>query len=70
MPKPYPQGYVLDFEWPAWLITLIDATAAVTLWSSRPRDAPSRRARDRPVRASFGPLVSGTYAPGQLRAIN
>ena len=35
-------GYVLDFEWPAWLITLIDATAAVSLWagyrrgSSRP----------------------------------
>ena len=26
-------GYVLDFEWPAWLITLIDATAAVSLWS-------------------------------------
>lgn len=26
-------GYVLDFEWPAWLITLIDATAAATLWS-------------------------------------
>lgn len=26
-------GYVLDFEWPAWLITLVDATAAVSLWS-------------------------------------
>jgi hypothetical protein len=26
-------GYVLDFEWPAWLITLIDATAAASLWS-------------------------------------
>lgn len=26
-------GYVLDFEWPAWLITLLDATAAALLWS-------------------------------------
>ena len=26
-------GYVLDYEWPAWLITLIDAVAALSLWS-------------------------------------
>ena len=25
-------GYVLDYEWPAWLITLIDALAASSLW--------------------------------------
>lgn len=26
-------GYVLDYEWPAWLITLIDGVAALLLWS-------------------------------------
>ena len=25
-------GYVLSYEWPAWLITIIDASAAVLLW--------------------------------------
>jgi hypothetical protein len=35
-------GYVLDFEWPAWLITLIDATATVLLWVGY------RRGSDRP----------------------
>lgn len=25
-------GYVLDWEWPAWVITLIDASAALSLW--------------------------------------
>ena len=26
-------GYFLDFEWPAWLIALLDGTAAYFLWS-------------------------------------
>jgi len=26
-------GYVLDYEWPAWLITIIDGLAAFLLWS-------------------------------------
>lgn len=25
-------GYVLDWEWPAWLITVIDATVAALFW--------------------------------------
>ena len=25
-------GYFLSFEWPAWLITVVDATAAAMLW--------------------------------------
>lgn len=30
-------GYVLDYEWPAWLITLIDGAAAALLWSGHRR---------------------------------
>jgi hypothetical protein len=26
-------GYFLDFEWPAWLVALLDGTAAYFLWS-------------------------------------
>jgi len=26
-------GYVLDYEWPVWLITIIDGSAAFLLWS-------------------------------------
>jgi len=25
-------GYIFSFEWPAWLITLLDGSAAVMLW--------------------------------------
>ncbi len=34
-------GYVLDYEWPAWLITIIDGVAALLLWSGY-RRGPSR----------------------------
>jgi hypothetical protein len=26
-------GYILDYEWPAWLITVVDGVAAFLLWS-------------------------------------
>ena len=32
-------GYVLDWEWPAWLITVIDATIAASLWFAYRRGA-------------------------------
>lgn len=32
-------GYVLNYEWPAWLITLIDGVAALLLWSGYRRGA-------------------------------
>jgi hypothetical protein len=32
-------GYVLNYKWPAWLITLIDGVAASLLWSGYRRGA-------------------------------
>jgi hypothetical protein len=34
-------GYVLDYEWPAWLITIIDGVAAFLLWSGYRRGSSS-----------------------------
>jgi hypothetical protein len=34
-------GYLLDYEWPAWLITIIDAVAAFLLWSGYRRGSSS-----------------------------
>jgi hypothetical protein len=36
-------GYVLDFEWPAWLITLIDGAAVLLLWNGYRRGASNPR---------------------------
>ena len=36
-------GYVLNYEWPAWLITLIDGAAAFLLWSGYRRGSSSPR---------------------------
>jgi len=33
--------YVLDYEWPAWLITIIDGTAAFLFWFAYRRGAES-----------------------------
>jgi hypothetical protein len=35
-------GYVASYEWPAWLVTILDASAAVLLWIGyrRGADAP------------------------------
>jgi hypothetical protein len=32
-------GYMFDFEWPAWLITLLDGSVAVMLWFAYRRGA-------------------------------
>ncbi len=32
-------GYIYDFEWPSWLITLLDGLAAVMLWYAYRRGA-------------------------------
>ena len=32
-------GYIFSFEWPAWLITVVDGTAAVVLWFGYRRGA-------------------------------
>lgn len=34
-------GYVLNYEWPAWLITLIDGAAVFLLWSGYRRGSSS-----------------------------
>jgi hypothetical protein len=34
-------GYVLDSEWPAWLITIIDGVAAFLLWCGYRRGSSS-----------------------------
>ena len=36
-------GYVLDWEWPAWLITIIDAAVAALLWFAFRRGAEEPR---------------------------
>lgn len=49
-------GYVFDWEWPAWLITLMDASVAALFWFGY------RRGTDRPVLGLTSTTVAAVTA--------
>jgi len=49
-------GYMFDWEWPAWLITIIDATVAWLLWFAY------RRCTDRPLLGLIATVAAATMA--------
>lgn len=55
-------GYVLDWEVPAWLITVIDGTAALLLWQSRRPGRRSGAGVDLAMASTAGLLMVGRAA--------
>jgi len=49
-------GYIFEWEWPAWLITVIDATVAWLLWFAY------RRGTEKPIRGLIATIAAAIMA--------
>lgn len=49
-------GYVFEWEWPAWLITIIDATVAWLLWFAY------RRGTEKPIQGLIATIAAAIMA--------
>jgi len=49
-------GYIFEWEWPAWLITIIDATVAWLLWFAY------RRGTEKPILGLIGTIAAAVMA--------
>jgi hypothetical protein len=52
-------GYIFGWEWPAWLITIIDATVAWLLWFGY------RRGTEQPTRGLIATIAAAILALGR-----